>query len=157
MLYFYWTMNSVIAMIPADVHKVFDLLKQKVPADALYVVLGLWLLGCLYSTLGFVFDHTLKSGKNLKKSYGEWAVVTGATDGIGLAMCKEFAKKGLNVVLMSRTLSKLEDKAKEISDKYPDIEVKYLQVDFSEINNEGVRIGIAKFLKDLNVGGSCSY
>ena len=34
-------------------------------------------------------------------------VVTGATDGIGLALAKEIAKKGVNVVLVSRTMEKL--------------------------------------------------
>ena len=34
----------------------------------------------------FLFYKTLlRGGKNLKRSYGEWAVVTGATDGIGKA------------------------------------------------------------------------
>lgn len=42
--------------------------------------------------------------------YGEdsWAVVTGATDGIGKASAIYLAKEGFNVVLISRTLSKLE-------------------------------------------------
>jgi 17beta-estradiol 17-dehydrogenase / very-long-chain 3-oxoacyl-CoA reductase len=35
---------------------------------------------------------------------GKWAVVTGATDGIGLAYCKAVAKQGMNVVLISRTV-----------------------------------------------------
>lgn len=48
------------------------------------------------------------------KELGSWAVVTGATDGIGKAYAKALAKKGLNVVLISRTHSKLEEVAKEI-------------------------------------------
>ena len=39
---------------------------------------------------------------------GDWAVVTGATDGIGKGFAKELASKGLNIVLVSRTLSKLQ-------------------------------------------------
>jgi 17beta-estradiol 17-dehydrogenase / very-long-chain 3-oxoacyl-CoA reductase len=42
------------------------------------------------------------------------AVVTGATDGIGKAYAFELARKGLNIVLVSRTMSKLQDVAKEI-------------------------------------------
>lgn len=42
------------------------------------------------------------------------AVVTGATDGIGKAYAFELARKGLHVVLVSRTLSKLQEVAKEI-------------------------------------------
>lgn len=43
-----------------------------------------------------------------------FAVVTGSTDGIGKAYAKELAKRGMNVVLVSRTLEKLEKVAHEI-------------------------------------------
>ncbi|KAH8095338.1 3-oxo-behenoyl-CoA reductase [Aureococcus anophagefferens] len=52
--------------------------------------------------LGGFYAHFLRPGKDLTK-YGQWAVVTGATDGIGKALCFEFAKKGLDVFLISRT------------------------------------------------------
>ncbi len=41
-------------------------------------------------------------------------VVTGASDGIGRAYALELAKNGFNVLLISRTKSKLEEVAKEI-------------------------------------------
>ena len=34
-------------------------------------------------------------------------VVTGCTSGIGLAFCEELAARGINIVLISRSLSKL--------------------------------------------------
>ncbi|KAF2359292.1 Short-chain dehydrogenase/reductase SDR [Trinorchestia longiramus] len=53
--------------------------------------------------------------KNFCKRYGgKWAVVTGCTDGIGKAYCHELAKDGLNVVLISRSLEKLQKVAEEI-------------------------------------------
>ena len=50
--------------------------------------------------------------------YGKdsWAVVTGATDGIGKAAAMELAGEGFNIVLISRTLSKLETVAKEVEE-----------------------------------------
>ena len=42
------------------------------------------------------------------RKLGDWAVVTGATDGIGKGFAREMASKGINIVLVSRTLSKLQ-------------------------------------------------
>lgn len=43
-------------------------------------------------------------------------MVTGSTDGIGKEYAKELAKQGLNIVLISRTESKLATVAKEIGE-----------------------------------------
>ncbi|XP_016946104.2 very-long-chain 3-oxoacyl-CoA reductase [Drosophila suzukii] len=61
---------------------------------------------------------------------GEWAVVTGSTDGIGKAYAKELARRGLKLVLISRSLEKLNVVAKEIGDKYG-VEVRVIDVDFT--------------------------
>lgn len=48
---------------------------------------------------------------NLKKKYGEgWAIVTGATDGIGFGFCQELAAQGYNICLISRSSEKLKAK-----------------------------------------------
>lgn len=51
-------------------------------------------------------------------------------------MAFEFARKGLNVVLISRSQEKLEDCMKELKAKYPSVEVKILAVDYSDFNSE---------------------
>lgn len=59
------------------------------------------------------------ASNNLLKKYkkaGKWAVVTGASDGIGLAMALDLAKRGFSVVLMARTKSKLDDVAAKITE-----------------------------------------
>lgn len=99
----------------------------------------------------YLYVHFVRSGKNLKKSFGEWAIVTGATDGIGKAMAFEFAKKGLNVLLISRTKSKLEDCQKEIKTKFPKVDVKVLDIDFSNFS-ESERKRVSSFVKDMNIG-----
>ena len=53
-----------------------------------------------------------------KEKYGEWAVVTGCTQGIGKCYAEDLAQKGLNIVLVSRTRSKLESVASEFNKKY---------------------------------------
>jgi len=42
-------------------------------------------------------------------------VVTGASDGIGRVYALELAKRGFNILLISRTKSKLEQVAAEVS------------------------------------------
>ncbi|XP_007885841.1 very-long-chain 3-oxoacyl-CoA reductase-A [Callorhinchus milii] len=62
---------------------------------------------------------------------GRWAVVTGATDGIGKAYAKELAKRGMNIVLISRSQEKLDQVASDIKDKFK-VEAKTIAVDFGE-------------------------
>ncbi|KXJ75614.1 hypothetical protein RP20_CCG011412 [Aedes albopictus] len=64
------------------------------------------------------------------REMGSWALVTGATDGIGKAYAKALAKKGLNIVLVSRTQSKLEKVAKEIENEFKTT-TKIIAVDFT--------------------------
>ena len=70
--------------------------------------------------------------------YGKdsWAVITGCTDGIGAAIGHHLAKQGFNIVLISRTLTKLEDMAKEFKksaeSKGKTIQTKIVQIDFSD-------------------------
>jgi 17beta-estradiol 17-dehydrogenase / very-long-chain 3-oxoacyl-CoA reductase len=68
------------------------------------------LLNCL---LSYYVCPLLRPPLNLKR-LGEWAVVTGATDGIGRAYALELARQGFNIVLLSRSVEKLEACAAEI-------------------------------------------
>lgn len=93
---------------------------------------------------------------------GEWAVVTGATDGIGKAYAMGLASKGLSVVLISRTASKLEDVQKEIKEKYPSVEVKIVVCDYSKFDDAAEAKVKAALPSDIgvlinNVGVSYRY
>ncbi|CRZ17367.1 SDR family NAD(P)-dependent oxidoreductase [Mycolicibacterium neworleansense] len=48
------------------------------------------------------------------EKYGPWALVAGASDGVGSAMSEELARRGLNVVLLARRKAVLEDVAAQI-------------------------------------------
>jgi uncharacterized protein len=56
--------------------------------------------------------------KRLKTQYGSWAVVTGASSGIGREIALSLAASGLNLVLVARRQVVLEQMAKDLSDRY---------------------------------------
>jgi uncharacterized protein len=55
--------------------------------------------------------------KRLKTRYGPWAVVTGASSGIGREIALRLSQAGLNLVLVARSQTVLEQMAKELSDR----------------------------------------
>eukprot|EP01087_Luapelamoeba_hula_P005320 TRINITY_DN153_c0_g1_i1.p1 TRINITY_DN153_c0_g1~~TRINITY_DN153_c0_g1_i1.p1 ORF type:complete len:320 (-),score=63.72 TRINITY_DN153_c0_g1_i1:114-1073(-) len=84
------------------------------------------------------------------KSGSVWAVVTGASEGIGKAYAIELAKRGFNVVILSRTLKKLQEAQREINTSYPKVQVEVKDFDFgSDKPNYAM---IEDFLKDKDVG-----
>lgn len=83
------------------------------------------------------------------RSIGDWALVTGATDGIGKCFCVDLAKKGMNIILVSRSEIKLEEVASEIRKKY-NVDTKIIVIDF--IKEKKPRKLIETTIQDLNVG-----
>ncbi|CAI5786968.1 testosterone 17-beta-dehydrogenase 3 [Podarcis lilfordi] len=82
------------------------------------------------------------------RSMGEWAVITGSGDGIGKAYSFELARRGLNIVLISRTLTKMQKVASEI-EQSTGRKVKIIQADFTRRN---VYNDIEDGLQGLEIG-----
>lgn len=90
------------------------------------------------------------------KKYGKagtWAIVTGASDGLGKEYALQLARKGFNLVLVSRTASKLDTLAREIETKYSakSVQTKTLAMDFSQ-NNDADYERLGQLIKGLDVG-----
>ncbi|XP_788968.2 inactive hydroxysteroid dehydrogenase-like protein 1 [Strongylocentrotus purpuratus] len=72
----------------------------------------------------------LRPKRDLVKEFGEWAVVTGSTDGIGKAYAMELAHHGVNIILISRSNEKLRKVASEIESFYG-VKTHVIKADFS--------------------------
>lgn len=83
--------------------------------------------------LSMVFDLFVLPPVNYAKygcKAGDYAVVTGASDGIGKEFASQLASKGFNLVLISRTESKLVALKDELEGKF-NIKAKILAIDIS--------------------------
>ncbi|XP_047371619.1 very-long-chain 3-oxoacyl-CoA reductase-like isoform X2 [Vespa velutina] len=80
---------------------------------------------------------------------GRWAVITGATDGIGKAFAMALASKGLDIVLISRSLIKLKDVENEIKEKYG-VKTRIVVADLTE--GQIVYSKILKATEELEIG-----
>jgi 17beta-estradiol 17-dehydrogenase / very-long-chain 3-oxoacyl-CoA reductase len=133
--------------------------------DYLHILAYIGLLSLLFfipSPLLSLYRLFLRPAKNLRL-YGQWAVITGATDGIGRAYAFQLAKQGLSLVLISRSSDRLSATEADIHKKYPKIPIKTFTLDFDQFTPDA-QTALATFLQPLdigvllnNVGGSYSH
>ena len=60
----------------------------------------------------------LRPSTSFEQFRGEWALITGASIGLGSEYAKALARRGMNVILVARSKDKLELLAKEIAEEY---------------------------------------
>ncbi|MGI9274067.1 MAG: SDR family NAD(P)-dependent oxidoreductase [Endozoicomonas sp.] len=67
------------------------------------------------------------------QTYGPWALITGASTGIGETFAKHLARKGFNLVLVARRKEQLDQLASELSSQHS-IECRTIPADMSQLN-----------------------
>lgn len=82
------------------------------------------------------------------EKYGPWAVVTGASDGLGRAVAAELAQAGLNLVLVARSLDRLKDLAQQLESRNK-IQVRIVAIDLGSVNSTHE---LAAQTNDLSIG-----
>jgi NADPH:quinone reductase-like Zn-dependent oxidoreductase len=99
--------------------------------------------------VGAFYRHFLRPRRNLKSRYGDgWAVVTGASDGIGKAFAIELARAGFKVALVARNKDKTQEVADEIKSNFK-VETKVIVYDFNKTYTEETFIELDKMMRDL--------
>ena len=70
---------------------------------------------------------------DFKTKYGPWALVAGASEGLGAAFSIALASKGMNLILIARRKDKLDALARQITSQYS-VEVVTHRIDLSDFN-----------------------
>src|SRR6267378_6152520 len=83
-----------------------------------------------------------------KKRFGPWALVTGASSGIGKEFARQIAASGINVMLVARRDALLAELGRAISQEF-DVQYRALAIDLSQ---EGFIAGLADATHDLDIG-----
>ena len=86
--------------------------------------------------------------KNLRTNYGDWALITGGSSGIGAALARQCAESGMNLVLVARSQAKLETQAQQFREEFG-IEVRTISADLSVADGTDA---ITKGVEDIEIG-----
>lgn len=78
----------------------------------------------------------LWSEREFTKKYGQWAIITGSTDGIGLGFAKDLASRGHSIVIVGRNDKKLTNTKLEL-EQVPNVgQVITVKIDMSDASIE---------------------
>jgi short-subunit dehydrogenase len=83
-----------------------------------------------------------------KETFGPWAIITGASSGIGKEFARQVAASGINLILVARRLSLLEETGEALARNY-NINYRALALDLSQ---EGFLERLEAATRDLDIG-----
>jgi short-subunit dehydrogenase len=93
-------------------------------------------------------DYFAPKDLGLVPRYGDWALVTGASSGIGVSLARQIAADGMNVVLSARREERLSTLAADLKRDF-DVETRVVAADLGERSGQAALLdGVA----DLEIG-----
>lgn len=126
----------------------------------LYFCVKFLLFAWIYIRPSSVYCY-LKDGKDSKDK--NWALITGASDGIGQAFADELCRRGFNVVLHGRNATKLEKVQKELRRRHPESQTRIIVCDANLSPSSELERDVLAKVEDLtlsilinNIGGTAS-
>lgn len=69
---------------------------------------------------------------HFKARYGDWALVSGAAQGIGASYCDRLGAMGLSLIALDNDEAALTQSTNQLAEKYPQIQIKPLVVDLAD-------------------------
>ena len=121
--------------------------------SAILLACSLFGLLCLFrisqNILAYFYVHFFHTSKLRRYTHPDaWALVTGASDGIGKALVHELASHGFHVVLHGRNQVKLEGVVSGLQQKFPSSSFKIVVADAT--NSHGMKAAILRIAKELD-------
>jgi uncharacterized protein len=97
----------------------------------------------------------------LKNKYGQWAIITGASSGIGLELATQLASAGFNLIINSRHLGKLQEVERQLKSS-SEAEIKIVAADLSEadgldkiiLSTQGLDVGLLVLSAGFGTSGN---
>ena len=104
-----------------------------------------------WRSLRFLAVHACASGDvaRYQRQCGKWAVVTGASEGIGLAFATRLAELGFNIALVSLADQHITRAAEALRKKFPKVTIRPIGFDFSNPDAVHYEAHLFRHLSDV--------